>query len=383
MHPKNHISYLDTIRGLAALTVISEHYVIAYGLPCETPLCQQVLDFSPLHIWWDGTAAVSMFFVLSGLVLSIKYFRSSHKPDMSQFHLSHFLIGRMFRIWLPYLLVLMISAGLFLQTFGSDVLNTRLPATDWIVDMWHKYPLSYADMLREGFLLDMPALIVLLPQSWTLSIELVLSLLLPIGLLLADRGTAWLVFFSVLAISLLNVSLFLLHFLMGLMIARYYSPISHYLADKIWQRRLLLLAGLLFYTSGNYLPKAYFGDSAIWLLTGLGAGMILMFLLGSQSTQSGLAHPFLRQIGKVSYSAYLSHMAILICLTPYILKATEALTDNRFAMWFAGWLITIIFVQGISLLFYHWLEMPSMTIGRRIADSLADNAATYVKEWTK
>lgn len=383
MHQKNHISYLDTIRGLAALTVISEHYVIAYGLPCETALCQQVLDFSPLHIWWDGTAAVSMFFVLSGLVLSIKYFRISHKPDMSQFHLSHFLIGRMFRIWLPYLLVLIISAGLFLQTFGNDVLNTRLLATDWIVDMWHKYPLTYADMLREGFLLDMPALIVLLPQSWTLSIELVLSLLLPIGLLLADRGTVWLVFFSVLAISLLNVSLFLLHFLMGLMIARYYSAISHYFSDKIWQRRLLLLAGLLFYTSGNFLPKTHFGDGAIWLFSGLGAGMILTFLLGSKHAQTVLAHPFLRQIGKVSYSAYLSHMAILICLTPYILKALEVLTDDRLAMWFGGWLLTIACVQGISLLFYHWLEIPSMTIGRRIADSLADSAANYVKEWTK
>ncbi|PPD30166.1 MAG: hypothetical protein CTY19_16275 [Methylomonas sp.] len=383
MHQKIHISYLDTIRGLAALTVINEHYVIAYGLPCETELCQQILDFSPLHIWWDGTAAVSMFFVLSGMVLSIKYFRVSHKPDMSQFHLSHFLIGRMFRIWLPYLLVLIISAGLFMQTFGSDVLNTRLPPTDWIVNMWHKYPLTLTDMLREGLLLDMPALIVLLPQSWTLSIELVLSLLLPIGLLLADRGTVWLVFFSLLAISLLNVSLFLLHFLMGLMIARYYSPISHYLSDKHWQRRLMLLAGLLFYSSGNYLPKTHFNDSAIWLLTGLGAGMILMFLLGSKQSQTGLAHPFLRQIGKVSYSAYLTHMAILICLTPFILKILEVWTSDSLSLWFGGWLITIVLVQGISLLFYHWLEIPSMLIGRRIADSLADSTAQVVKQWTK
>jgi peptidoglycan/LPS O-acetylase OafA/YrhL len=146
---------------------------------------------------------------------------------------------------------------------------------------------------------------------------------------------------------------------------------------------LLLLVGLLFYTSGNFLPKTFFGDSAIWLFSGLGASMILMFLLGSKQSQAGLSHPFLRQIGKVSYSAYLSHMAILICLTPYILKTLEALTDERLAMWFGGWLVTIACVQGISLLFYHWLEIPSMTIGRRIADSLADRAANYVKEWTK
>ena len=44
--------------------------LFAVGLPCENKFCQQVLDYSPLNFWWDGGAAVSMFFVLSSLVLS-------------------------------------------------------------------------------------------------------------------------------------------------------------------------------------------------------------------------------------------------------------------------------------------------------------------------
>jgi peptidoglycan/LPS O-acetylase OafA/YrhL len=268
--------------------------------------------------------------------------------------------------------VLAISAGLFVQTFSNEVLDTQLAPTAWIVDMWHKYPLTSKDMLRESFLLDMPSLIVLLPQSWTLSIELVLSLLLPVGLLLVDRGTTWVVFFSLLAISLLGVSMFLLHFLLGLTIARYYFPITQYLSGKTWQRRSLLLTGLLFYTCASLLPKQLFGETITWLCSGLGAGMILMFVLGSSDAQTALSIPILRQIGKVSYSAYLSHMAILICLTPYILKALEAFTENRFTLWLGGWLLTIVAVQCLSLLFYHWLEMPSMTIGRRIADMFRD-----------
>jgi len=369
--PKTHISYLDTIRGLAALAVISEHFVIAYGLPCEAPLCQQLLDFSPLHIWWDGSAAVSMFFVLSGVVLSLRYFRTGHIPDLSQFHLARFLINRMFRIWLPYLLVLTICAGLFVNVFHGEILKTQLPATDWITGMWHNFPLTPTDMLRESFLLKLPDLIVLLPQAWTLSIELVLSLLLPVGLLLAGRGSSWLVFFGLLATSLLGVSIFLLHFLLGMTIARHYTDLTRYLSGRRWQRRLLLLAGLALYTCGSYVPSGLFGDTAVWLGSGLGAGLILMFVLGSTDAQTLLSQPVLRQIGKVSYSAYLSHMAILICVTPYVLKVLEGFIDNRLALWFGGWLITVACVQGISLCFYHWLEIPSMSLGRRVTDAIA------------
>jgi peptidoglycan/LPS O-acetylase OafA/YrhL len=212
---------------------------------------------------------------------------------------------------------------------------------------------------------------VLLPQAWTLSIELVLSLLLPVGLLLAGRGSSWLVFFGLLATSLLGVSIFLLHFLLGMTIARHYTDLTRYLSGRRWQRRLLLLAGLALYTCGSYVPSGLFGDTAVWLGSGLGAGLILMFVLGSTDAQTLLSQPVLRQIGKVSYSAYLSHMAILICVTPYVLKVLEGFTDNRLALWFGGWLITVACVQGISLCFYHWLEIPSMSLGRRVTDAIA------------
>ncbi len=369
MLSKTHISYLDSIRGLAALSVISEHYVIAYGLPCENRLCQRLLDDSPLHFWWDGGAAVSMFFVLSGLVLSLKYFRNGHKPDLNQFSLIAYLTGRLFRIWLPYCVILQVSALLYLQVTDTPFLITHLLPSDWIIDMWHKHPLSKTDMLREGFLLNLPANNVLLPQAWTLKIELILSLLLPIGLLLADRGSVWLIFFTLFAAMFLGVSIFLLHFLLGLLIARYYVPVSEYLTRKTLLRRLTLLIGFFLYTSGNVLPNTI-SETVIWLSSGLGAGLIILFVLASARAQKFLSQPLLRQIGKISYSAYLIHMAILICLTPNLLKALEVLTLNRWVLWVGGWLLTLAVVQLFSLLSYHYLETPSISIGKRIADAI-------------
>jgi peptidoglycan/LPS O-acetylase OafA/YrhL len=196
-----------------------------------------------------------------------------------------------------------------------------------------------------------------------------LSLLLPIGLLLADRGTAWLIFFTLFAVFLLGVSPFLLHFLLGLMIARHYTVIADYLTRSPWQRRGVLLIGLLFYTSASTFPEA-FGETVIWLSSGLGAGLIILYALSSARTQHVLSHPALRQIGKVSYSAYLIHLSILICLTPHLLNGLESYTSNHTGLWFGGWLLTIVIVQLLSLLSYYWLEIPSITLGRSIVDAI-------------
>ena len=369
MSAKTHITYLDTIRGLAALAVINEHFVIAYGSPCENLFCQRILDYTPLHIWWDGSAAVSMFFVLSGLVLSLKYFRSGHKPDLHNFHLLPYITGRLFRIWLPYCVIAFISAFLYRHAVDNPLLKTVLTPSDWIVGMWRNNPLTPMAMVREGFLLSLPPTVVLLPQAWTLTIELVLSLLLPIGLLLADRGTVWLIFFTLFAVFLLGVSPFLLHFLLGLMIARHYAAIAAYLTRTPWQRRGILLMGLFFYTSASFFPPT-FGETVIWLSSGLGAGLIILYALSSARTQHILSHSALRQIGKVSYSAYLIHMAILICLTPYLLQWLETYAGNHAWLWFGGWLLTVVIVQLLSLLSYYGLEIPSISLGRKLINTV-------------
>ncbi len=366
---KTHITYLDSIRGLAAFTVINDHFVTAYDLPCVDSFCKNLLDLTPLHIWWDGSAAVSMFFVLSGLVLSLKYFRLGHQADLNNFKLLPYITGRLFRIWLPYAVILLISAAFYWHTVNSPLLNTALPPTEWIVNMWRNHALTPIAMLRESFLLSLPAMVVLLPQAWTLTIELVLSLLLPIGLLLEKQGSLWLALFSLIAVFLLGVSPFLLHFALGLLIARYYTVMANYLRPKPWLRRFILLLGLLFYTAISTTAHV-FGETFMWIVTGLGAGLIIIYTLSSHRTQSFLEWPILRQLGKVSYSAYLIHMLILLCLTPFLLTQLELFSSKHLWLWLGAWLLTVISVQLLSLLSYYYIEIPSISLGRKLINGL-------------
>lgn len=361
-----HLAYLDSVRGLAALTVLNEHFVIAYGFPCESKQCMYWLDYSPLHFWWDGTAAVSMFFVLSGLVLSLKYFRSGLAPDTAQLNLMGFTLNRFIRIWFPYMVTLIVSALLYHWLVNTPALVTALPASDWMTTMWRGHELSMQVFLKEAFLPLLPDNIILIPQAWTLRIELVLSLLLPVGMLLIQRSNVWLIFFSVFMVSFLGMPIFLMHFLLGLFLAKYYQQISKYINQAYGRRLAMLCVGLLFYTAaGN--PFSFFNETGLWLLTGLGAGMVLMFIMSSTQAQRWLAQPGLRQLGQVSYSVYLLHMLILMCLTPFVIKGLQPFIHNHLALWLAAWMITVAVSLSVALLSFYAIERPCIEQGKRLS----------------
>jgi peptidoglycan/LPS O-acetylase OafA/YrhL len=132
--PNPHVSYLDSIRGLAALTVINCHYVESHDLPCRGMFCDYLLSETMLHLWWDGQAAVTLFFVLSGLVLSLRYFQHAHPPTLSVAALARYVISRIFRIWPPYLVALGISAAAYdhYQEMALSLPDTVPKQNDWI-----------------------------------------------------------------------------------------------------------------------------------------------------------------------------------------------------------------------------------------------------------
>ena len=77
------IRYLDGLRGLAAFEVVFHHFILAFypalfagpGVPTHLAPGQEVfVSGSVLNLLYDGNFAVCIFFVLSGYVLSHKFF---------------------------------------------------------------------------------------------------------------------------------------------------------------------------------------------------------------------------------------------------------------------------------------------------------------------
>ena len=99
-----HIAYFDSIRGIAALTVVWAHFQGRYGNPLS-PFTENTL----FALLYDGNVAVSIFFVLSGFVLSAKYFNFPLADPRCTPNIRSFYIRRFCRISLPYGGVLLLS----------------------------------------------------------------------------------------------------------------------------------------------------------------------------------------------------------------------------------------------------------------------------------
>jgi peptidoglycan/LPS O-acetylase OafA/YrhL len=365
--PSTHVAWLDSVRGLAALSVIGSHYVNSYDLPCQSSLCAELLSNTPLHIWWDGAAAVSMFFVLSGLVLSLKYFRHTKTPDLSGFSLIGYLLGRVWRIWPPYLAALFISILLHqLYQATADFLPSTIPRqNDWLPLLWGRDP-NWENVYKDSFLLGMKMDTFFLPQAWTLNIELALSFLVPLGILAAARHSAWLVFFFLFAIKPLGLTPYLIHFMLGILLAKHHSELVGCLQQRGAYRKLLWLLAILLYTSGTTLNYPLPGALLSWMAA-LGSALLLLNTMASARSKNLLNLPLLRYVGKISYSIYLLHFAVLFTATPRFLVWLDASPKWFVPAWWLGLLFTIVGSIAVSALSYRWVEMPSMAIGKRLS----------------
>ena len=92
---------LDSLRGAAAMMVVLNHFFLAtYSTGRSEDLVRFLAD--PLQ---NGPAAVVLFFLLSGFVLSIPVWRE--KPQSYR----AFLTRRVCRIYVPYLFALALSVA--------------------------------------------------------------------------------------------------------------------------------------------------------------------------------------------------------------------------------------------------------------------------------
>lgn len=367
------LEYLDAIRGLAAMSVVWCHYIMAFGMPGG--LAAAVTN-SPLHIWWDGFAAVSLFFVLSGYVLSLRFLRVDDTGDFRQWGLPAYVVRRLFRLWTPYLAVLLVTACVW--RFAAVRTHTSLPASAWIQSFWTSAP-GGLGLLKQMMLLrpwDSHALIdrmfPLVPQAWTLSVELSLSLLVPVGVLVARRGSGWLLFFALVAVAASALNRYAIHFALGIVLARHATEWVERLERKRGLHALCLVAGLALYTFRYTLPvymPRWFAPFPSWHVTAVGSALLLLCVMASTRARQVLGKGVLGFLGRISYSIYLTHFLVLMCLTPRVLAWYRG--ANVTLAWTTGFVATTGLTVLASAVLYWLVELPSIQWGRDMGRWLA------------
>lgn len=355
------IEYLDTIRGLAALSVVFYHVLASHW------------DWMKItkiaYMVFNGSDAVAMFFVLSGLVLSLKVFQKNLIIDTEYYR--KYFVARIFRLY-PAFLVMLLTYYIT-KHYSENLLSL-------FIDTFYRNPYYFweeALLIRDHHDLFLP--------DWTLGIEIGISLLVPFFILLCNYNQKLFIYFILITIFIgkIYISEFVLHFCLGILIAKNFNYILQYKDQSNWwyKNRWVIFPVVLFFYSIRHvlhlfpLPHQiqYLFNNILFIseftFTGIAAALILMYVINTQWLQDFLNKKILLFLGKISYGVYLSHWfftGLVISKFDYIKSNFANNSEINFLI-----IYLIIAVSGSIIcgsLLYYFVEKPFITLGKKVVN---------------
>lgn len=368
---------LDGLRGVAALVVLTGHVLVS-SVPAlangtlivtttDVPRSDWLLLYTPLHVFWAGAEAVTVFFVLSGYVLALPFARGA------AFRATSYYPHRALRLYVPVWGALCLAALVHVAVEGQGGAGT------WWLDE-HTQTLT-GDAVTQSFLLlhgagDYSLLAVL----WSLHWEVVFSLALPL-FLLAGRATRR--FAPAAAALTLGIVFFrgtnqwadfLPPFMLGTLLAFQHRPIFT-LREKLagdaarsrtrlveWGLAAIAVLGLTanwwlrvddFALAGG---SVSFGMKLAHVLIALGASAAVLLALVGPGARRLLGTTPIQWAGTRSYSLYLVHEPVVVGMA-FALGGAPALGPLALAAVPCALLLTEVF--------HRFVERPSHQLARR------------------
>ncbi len=367
-------SYLDGIRGVAAFLVFFHHFLLAF-YPAYFTLDKNAVHLphgleisfglSPFSILANGHFYVCIFFVLSGFVLSHKYFHT---------HSLNVLISgaqrRFLRLYIPVAFTLILSFILLRAFLYYNVPVRTIAHSEWWFGPFIDYRasiaafyrcLAYATMFQGDNTFD--------TSMWTMAVELYGSLFVFAFLALTNntknRG-AMLCF--TLVYCLLTDSENLGAFVLGISL-NYFAKnhVANRARYSAWLSLLSFAIALGFgsFPYGHDVAGTFYAHLPLGLLAWsrwyhiLGGYFLVLSFVISPVLQRIISRRLFRFFGHISFSLYLLHPLVLSSFSSFLfLQLYSSLGYNKS--------VTIVFVStigvcvGVSWLMARYIDAPGV-----------------------
>ena len=334
-----HIVELQSLRGIAATAVLFGHVIGYYTIPDWLVI---------LGKFSNGRAAVVVFFVLSGYVLT----RSLRSSNFDLGAVTQFYVQRWFRIY-PALW----AASFFALEY--------LVALHWNISVDNVGP-NFASLFREDRydLLHIIASFAgmqayLLPQAWSIFNEIIASIAMPGIAFVALRRPRWMPLMLIIATGIsftvewspYEICLYFMDFIVGAALAMHRLP-AIALPWLVPVCLAVLSTTLLF-------PLSYKSPTAHIIETFFSALTISVLI----STPI----PWLRTwsmkfVGDISYSIFLLHVVVFCVIAKGF--AVIHLNLNAVAMTFLLACATYAVTIPLAWLSYIYIEQPGVRLGK-------------------
>lgn len=362
---------LDSLRGVAAFVVVLHHAFLAlpHGGEDRGAILQRGIHAeagwlyaTPLRVLVAGPAAVILFFVLSGFVLTLSW--NSSKPR----GYPTFAKSRAIRIWVPFAVAIALSALL------SLVLRNRPleGGSDWLGFTW-RTGATLSNLVRH--LLMTGTAIDLDNPMWSLVHELRISLILPAMVFVARNAPRLLVclcaFVSAVAAltiphlaayglltSLVTTVTLAVCFSIGILLATDGTWVD--LVSRIrpaGKVALWICVPLVLSVAENVMIVPGLHSVLLLLTSSVSAGILIALCITSKRADKILTLSVPAYLGRISYSLYLTHV-IVIAAMAHALSGIVPLP------------LTLVLAVPASLvtadIFYRCVEAPSHHLARRL-----------------
>lgn len=369
--PRGRVVEIDALRGLAAATVVLWHSFLIF--PRVGPdtrgdglTALNAVKYSPLHVFFAGTQAVIVFFVISGFVLALPFL--GHRKQ----RYPRFLIRRVARIWPAYAIACAIGFGAA-AAIGGDHIGAL---SSWFNTEW-QHPVTGSAVAQHLALVDQFDTGAFIPVLWSLVHEMRISIVFPLLVLMVVFGRPVVVLLGLAVFSFVAVKVvpatgdagdwshtarYVPCFAIGILIAKYRHPLIERL--KLMPRSgRLLLAGvsLLLYTYHWWVPAANIPlhkpvvEGAAETLGA--AGWVLLAMASAQAGRVLRTRP-LQFLGRVSYSLYLVHAIVILALVHLLYGKVRVVLILP-----AVWAISVC----LATLGEKYVERPGIALGRRLS----------------
>lgn len=361
--------YIDSLRGLAILMVVIVH-VSQRVLPVDGSTFERIVE--------NGNKGVQLFFMISALTLC---FSLNSRLNKESRPILYFFIRRYLRIApLFYLAIIFYQFPFDLHAnyyAPNGIKPWYILSTATFTHAWH--PETYSSIV---------------PGGWSIAVEFTFYLFLPFLFKLINNKEKAILFFVFVSFINYPVSEAIRHYW-----AAIYPENQYYLVHGTWfngffNQLPVFAIGILLYqllkdfrftgskfTSVTFIILAFFFmlaytsyDSWHNYISQLAAYCfafgLLTFALANRPLKL-FVNPLSKHSGKVSYSMYIIHFAVIEFFTARNFFGLSSLGNS-------GTVIAIVIVFAISVLLatitYNYIEKPGIALGTRIITRLEKKA---------
>nr|WP_232239160.1 acyltransferase [Burkholderia oklahomensis] len=339
------------------------------------------ISITPLTLAYSADAAVNIFFVMSGYVLTTKFFTTGEVSAVQSAAAKRYI-----RLVLPsfasvFLAWVLWRSGAIYTSHASEI-----GVAGWVSSLYVDR-FTFADVFTNG-LVGAPlfAHTALNPALWTIQVELIGSIILFAIIALFGKRPIflflWFLFFAnVLGFQSPN-ALFYISFLAGAILNVAQPWLARNQAASIIAI-LLGLFGVAYNQQHTFdllravpLPSFKplgpdFNENPDLLWRTAGSILLVAGVIGSRSFSRILGSRIPVFLGKISFSVYVIHVPLLMSVglrAAAAAQSTGLKYGQSVAFAFVSYMVAVI---GGAMLFERWADAPSIRLADRVAKKTA------------